>query len=176
MKSINNKQLKLEGLNMLVNIKKIQTSFIRRIAVITAFFLAIAATGMNTHAHTPHDMVLAFAASPNYASDKTMFLVTDGAYTGWRYDEILRSTDGGLNWTNIPNGMDHAFEYSVLRVSPKFSTDQTVFAGLKGKGGIYRSTNRGDSWESYNTGLAASNLIVRKMEIAESSSGYVLFF
>ncbi|WP_293005261.1 hypothetical protein [Nitrosomonas sp.] len=161
---------------MLVNIKKIQTSFIRRIAVITAFFLAIAATGMNTHAHTPHDMVLAFAASPDYASDKTMFLVTDGAYTGWRYDEILRSTDGGLNWTNIPNGMDHAFEYSVLRVSPKFSTDQTVFAGLKGKGGIYRSTNRGDSWESYNTGLAASNLIVRKMEVAESSSGYVLFF
>ncbi|MBY0475306.1 MAG: hypothetical protein K2Q13_09645 [Nitrosomonas sp.] len=161
---------------MLVNINKIQINFIRRIAVVTTFFLAIATTGMNTHAHTPHDMVLAFAASPDYANDKTMFLVTDGAYTGWRYDEILRSTDGGLNWINIPNGMNHAFEYSVLRVSPKFSTDQTVFAGLKGKGGIYRSINRGDSWEPYNTGLAASNLIVRKMEVAESSSGYVLFF
>ncbi|WP_374953041.1 WD40/YVTN/BNR-like repeat-containing protein, partial [Nitrosomonas ureae] len=124
----------------------------------------------------PHDMVRAFAASPNYASDKTMFLVTDGAYTGWRYDEILRSTDGGLNWVNIPNGMNHPYEYSALRVSPKFSTDQTVFAGLKGRGGIYRSTNRGDSWESYNTGLGATNLIVRKMEVAESSTDYVLFF
>ncbi|SEQ37751.1 hypothetical protein [Nitrosomonas ureae] len=161
---------------MLVKLNKIRMSSIRRIAIITAFFLSIGISATNTYAHTPHDMVLAFAASPNYASDKTMFLVTDGAYTGWRYDEILRSTDGGLNWVNIPNGMNHPYEYSVLRVSPKFSTDQTVFAGLKGKGGIYRSTSRGDSWESYNTGLAASNLIVRKMEVAESSTGYVLFF
>ncbi|WP_295628162.1 hypothetical protein [uncultured Nitrosomonas sp.] len=161
---------------MLVKLNKIKINVTRQIAVTTAFLLSIGVTGMNVHAHTPHDMVLAFAASPDYANDKTMFLVTDGAYTGWRYDEILRSTDGGLNWINIPNGMNHAFEYSVLRVSPKFSTDQTVFAGLKGKGGIYRSTNRGDAWESYNTGLAASNLIVRKMEVAESSSGYVLFF
>ncbi|MER2511601.1 MAG: hypothetical protein ABTQ25_04135, partial [Nitrosomonas ureae] len=161
---------------MLVKLNKIRISSIRRIALITAFFLSIGAIAVNVHAHTPHDMVRAFAASPNYASDKTMFLVTDGAYTGWRYDEILRSTDGGLNWVNIPNGMNHPYEYSVLRVSPKFNTDQTVFAGLKGKGGIYRSTNRGDSWESYNTGLAASNLIVKKMEVAESSTGYVLFF
>ncbi|WP_242447338.1 WD40/YVTN/BNR-like repeat-containing protein, partial [Nitrosomonas supralitoralis] len=105
-----------------------------------------------------------------------MFAVTDGAYTGWRYDEILRTTDGGLTWTNIPNGMDHPYEFSVLRVSPKFSTDQTVFAGFKGKVGVYRSTKRGDSWEPYNTGLSPSNKIVKKMEVAESSTGYVLFF
>lgn len=147
---------------MLVKLNKIQIDSIRRITLITTFFLSTGITVMNVHAHTPHDMVYAFAASPNYSSDKTMFLVTDGAYTGWRYNEILRSTDGGLNWTDIPNGMNHPYEYSVLRVSPKFASDQTVFAGLKGKGGIYRSTNRGDSWETYNTGLAASNLIVRK--------------
>ncbi|PSJ15808.1 WD40/YVTN/BNR-like repeat-containing protein, partial [Nitrosomonas supralitoralis] len=92
------------------------------------------------------------------------------------YDEILRTTDGGLNWTNIPNGLDHPYEFSVLRVSPKFSTDQTIFAGFKGKIGIYRSTNRGDLWEPYSTGLAPSNKIVKKMEVAETSTGYVLFF
>ncbi|SNX58700.1 BNR/Asp-box repeat-containing protein [Nitrosomonas ureae] len=161
---------------MFVKLNKIQIGSIRRIAIITTFFLSIGIIATSTRAHTPHDMVYAFAASPNYASDKTMFLVTDGAYTGWRYNEILRSTDGGLNWTDIPNGMNHPYEYSVLRVSPKFASDQTVFAGLKGKGGIYRSTNRGDSWETYNTGLAASNLIVRKMEVAESGTDYVLFF
>ena len=161
---------------MLFKLNKIQIHVTRRIAVITMFILSIGITGISAHAHTPHDMVYAFAASPNYATDKTMFLVTDGAYTGWRYNEILRSTDGGLNWTDIPNGMNHPYEYSVLRVSPKFASDQTVFAGLKGKGGIYRSTNRGDSWEPYNTGLAASNLIVRKMEVAESGTDYVLFF
>ncbi|WP_293005263.1 hypothetical protein [Nitrosomonas sp.] len=161
---------------MLFKLNKIQINVTRQIAVITAFFLSIGIIGMNAHAHTPHDMVYAFAASPNYANDGTMFLITDGAYTGWRYNEILRSTDRGLSWTDIPNGMDHPFEYSVLRVSPKFASDQTVFAGLKGKGGIYRSTTRGDSWEPYNTGLAAWNMIVRQMEVAESSSGYVLFF
>lgn len=161
---------------MLIKLNKIQINGIRRIALISAFFLSIGITGMSTHAHTPHDMVYAFAASPDYANDKTMFLVTDGSYTGWRYNEILRSTDRGLNWTDIPNGMNHPYEYSVLRVSPKFATDQTVFAGLKGKGGIYRSTNRGDLWEPYNTGLAAWNMIVKNMEVAESSNGYVLFF
>ncbi|SEG23409.1 hypothetical protein, partial [Nitrosomonas ureae] len=67
---------------MLIKLNKIRISSIRRIALITAFFLSIGAAAV--HAHTPHDMVRAFAASPNYASDKTMFLVTDGAYTGWR--------------------------------------------------------------------------------------------
>jgi photosystem II stability/assembly factor-like uncharacterized protein len=161
---------------MLIKSNKTQIGSIRRIAIITAFFLSIGITTTSTHAHTPHDMILAFAASPNYATDKTMFMANIGAYTGWRYDEILRSTDGGLTWTDIPNGMDHPYEFSVLRVSPKFSTDQTVFAGFQGRAGVYRSTNRGDSWEPYNTGLAASNLIVKKMEVAESSTGYVLFF
>ncbi len=161
---------------MLFKSNKIQINLTRRIAVITTFFLSIGIIGMDAHAHTPHDMVYAFAASPDYANDSTMFLITDGAYTGWRYNEILRSTDKGLSWTDIPNGMDHPFEYSVLRVSPKFASDQTVFAGLKGKGGIYRSTTRGDFWEPYNTGLATWNMIVRQMEVAESSSGYVLFF
>ena len=161
---------------MLVNVNKIRTSLIRRIAVITAFFLSTGIAGMNVHAHTPHDMVIAFAASPDYANDKTMFLISDGAFTGWYYDQVMRSTDGGVNWINIANGLDHPLEYSVLRVSPKFATDQTVFAGLKGKGGVYRSTNRGDSWEPYNTGLAAANKIIRKMEVAETSNGYVVYF
>ncbi|WP_242447116.1 WD40/YVTN/BNR-like repeat-containing protein [Nitrosomonas supralitoralis] len=171
-----NMQQKLEGLNMLFDINKIQIGGIRRIAVLTAFFLSIGFTGMNTHAHTPHDMVIAFAASPDYANDKTMFLISDGAFTGWYYDQVMRSTDGGTTWINLANGLDHPLEYSFIRVSPKFTTDQTVFAGLKGKGGVYRSTNRGDSWESYNTGLAASNKIIKKMEVAETSSGYVVFF
>ncbi|WP_293006293.1 hypothetical protein [Nitrosomonas sp.] len=161
---------------MLVNVNEIRINFMRRIAVITAFFLSIGITGVNVHAHTPHDMVIAFAASPDYANDKTMFLVSDGAFTGWYYDQVMRSTDGGANWINLANGLDHPLEYSVLRVSPKFATDQTVFAGLKGKGGVYRSTNRGDSWEPYNTGLAVSNKIIKKMEVAETSSGYVVFF
>lgn len=90
------RQLKREGLNMLVNVNKIRTSLIRRIAVITAFFLSTGIAGMNVHAHTPHDMVIAFAASPDYANDKTMFLISDGAFTGWYYDQVMRSTDGGV--------------------------------------------------------------------------------
>ncbi|PSJ16835.1 hypothetical protein, partial [Nitrosomonas supralitoralis] len=69
---------------MLININKIQIYSIRQFAVIVTFVMSFGIFGMHAQAHTPHDMISAFAASPNYATDKTMFAVTDGAYTGWR--------------------------------------------------------------------------------------------
>lgn len=146
----------------------------KRIAALVTFVLALSITGINAHAHTPHDMVLALGISPNYVNDKTLFLATDGPYTGWRYPDLLRSTDGGLTWTHLPNGMDHSYQINVIRVSPDFSNDQTVFVATPG-GGVYRSTDRGDSWQHFNTGIPAWSRNITKIETAGSGPSYSVF-
>lgn len=155
---------------------KTQVGTTWRTAVLIAFFLTFSITGINTHAHTPHDMVIGLGVSPNFAVDKTLYLATDGPLTGWGYEDILRSTDGGTTWTNIPNGMDHPFKFSAIRVSPNFGNDNTLFVATRG-GGVYQSLDRGNSWQRFSTGLPKGNLIVTKLEIAGSKGvdGYVLF-
>jgi photosystem II stability/assembly factor-like uncharacterized protein len=141
------------------------------IIIVLSIFSCI---GINVHAHNPHEPVRGLGISPNFLNDKTLFLATDGELTTWRYEGILRSTDGGATWTKLPRGMDNYSGFSVIRVSPHYSNDQTVFAATLGNG-IYQSSNRGNSWQSINSGL--SNLYIKgQLEIAKTgSTGYVLF-
>ncbi len=134
------------------------------------------------------------AFSPNFKKDDTLFVTTR--------DEVLRSTDGGDNWSVVIQGLDtfaiqtdvHYFKidfssnykhdktlflaawegvhvskdggdswkhldvYNVnvirgVAVSPNFASDGTVIAGAYG-GGVYRSVDKGDTWEAIDTGLS----------------------
>lgn len=155
----------------------VQAGATRRAAVpvLIAFVLTFGVTVIDAYAHTPHDGVFALGVSPEFADDKTLFLATAGPLTSWRFHDILRSTDAGTTWTNIPNGMDHPFRFTAIRVSPHFGNDHTVFAATRG-GGIYQSLDRGDSWQTFNTGLTNLALRVLKLEIAGSGGAdYVLF-
>ena len=162
---------------MLIANVKAHAGAIRRVAapVLIAFVLTFSIPGIDAYAHTPHDGVQALGVSPEFATDKTLFLAVAGPLTSWRFQDILRSTNGGTTWTNIPNGMDHPFKFTAIRVSPSFGNDNTVFAATRG-GGIYQSLDRGDSWQHFNTGLSDLALRVLKLEIAGSKGAeYVLF-
>ena len=50
-----------------------------------------------------------------------------------------------------------------LAVSPAFDADGTVFAGTLGSG-VFRSTDRGDTWEQVNHGL--TSLFVQPLELS----------
>jgi titin len=90
--------------------------------------------------------VYSLAVSPNYASDATIFV-------GTMVLGVYKSTDGGQNWTY--SGLTGTDVYS-LAVSPNYASDATVFAGTYGAYGLYRSTNRGQSWSQMNNGLTNS--------------------
>lgn len=111
---------------------------------------------VNAFAHNPHDPILAFAASPDVANDQTLFVATFPELN-WSYKDILRSTDGGVSWTKLPNGMDNRFDFSAIRLSPSFSDDHTVYAATRGDG-IYQSLDGGNSWRLFNTGLGNLNI------------------
>jgi photosystem II stability/assembly factor-like uncharacterized protein len=66
---------------------------------------------------------------------------------------ILKSVDGGSNWTNVLPSK----EADNLRVT----TGGDVYAGLHesvGQPGVMRSTNAGATWEPFSTGLAGSDV------------------
>jgi photosystem II stability/assembly factor-like uncharacterized protein len=62
---------------------------------------------------------------------------------------ILRSTDGGLKWTNASNGLEYAMDLCMI--------DTTLFA--RGDYGVYRSTNYGASWTWVNPSSAGPTCI-----------------
>ena len=76
---------------------------------------------------------------------KTVFFISP--QTGWtagKYGKILKTTNGGTDWTEGVFPDDYAILYSVY-----FSSESTGYAvGGLGGGKIYKTTNGGDLWIS----------------------------
>lgn len=82
------------------------------------------------------------AVSPSFASDRMIYL-------GTQKGRILRSIDGGKNFSRIGNlGQD---VYSLL-ISPNFSVDRTIFAGVRD--GVFKTVDGGATWRSAGEGIA----------------------
>jgi photosystem II stability/assembly factor-like uncharacterized protein len=94
--------------------------------------------------------VLALAASPNYAQDRTVLAGTENG--------VYKSTDGGDSWRWVgPSCPVYALSFS-----PDYAKDQTVYAGTYGCG-VFESRNGGESWAPMNASLG--NLYVRSLAI-----------
>ena len=98
--------------------------------------------------------------SPAYEADRTVFAGTFGG-------GVFRSTDGGYTWRAASRGLTND-SVLTLATSPRFRQDGTIFAGLRGggvfesfgggkytfpDGGIFRSTDRGESWQQVNAAV-----------------------
>ena len=94
----------------------------------------------------PIQIISAFAISPDFAHDRTIFAATTD-------DGVLRSEDGGMTWQAWNFGLlDH--NVHSLAISQGFAHDRTIIAGTSS--GLYCSTNRGKSWTAsdLNCGFA----------------------
>ena len=80
--------------------------------------------------------------SPNYANDQTVLAATASIPLKPDLYILLMSTDGGLDWSvsSIPTNQS----MSAIVYSPAYSADGTIF--VAGSGGLFRSTDRGQSW------------------------------
>ena len=68
---------------------------------------------------------------------------------GTGQDVILRSTDGGLNFSVVGNVNGQPVVY--LAISPDFAADKTLYAGVKD--GIYKTVDGGSTWQPVNNGI-----------------------
>ena len=87
--------------------------------------------------------------SPNFASDHTIYLVTLPG-------KILKSIDGGKNFSLVGEIGDRAIYIPSLVISPNFATDQTLYMG-NFAGGVYKSVDAGNTWQPINNGLIAQD-------------------
>ena len=90
--------------------------------------------------------------SPGYPADHTLFVREDANGLG-----LFRSTDDGATWQPLKNRLS-VYPYTFT-LSPDFIQDGTLFAATDH--GVYRSRNRGDSWQKVGAdGETCLNLVV----------------
>lgn len=87
---------------------------------------------------------LRFAISPDYAADRTLYVL--GGL------DIYVSTDGGDTFV-VAGGWFATHNVAGLAFSPDYATDRTLFALVREEG-LYRSTDGGATWNA--TGLTGS--------------------
>jgi len=97
------------------------------------------------------------AISPQFASDQTLYAVTSGG--------IYKSTNSGNSWTRV----NTATTGNSVVLSPVYSSDQTLFAGIYADN-VYRSTNGGSSWNPSSSSFAT----VRQLSALSISPAYYL--
>jgi len=85
--------------------------------------------------------------SSNYAVDQTLFLGT--------WEGLHRSSNAADLWTQM-NVYNQNF-IRAMTISPDFGEDGTVFGGAYG-GGVYRSTDYGESWIPNSTGVSSMHI------------------
>jgi photosystem II stability/assembly factor-like uncharacterized protein len=96
--------------------------------------------------------VLSFAIDPKN---------TNVIYAGTGRDGVYRSTNGGKNWVQMSNGLMNIAEQQWISIH-SFAIDpentQTLYTGVWGGqswgGGIFKSTNGGESWSQTINGLS----------------------
>jgi photosystem II stability/assembly factor-like uncharacterized protein len=100
-------------------------------------------TGVNEVVMDPRDSNVLYASS--YQRRRHVWTLIDGGPES----TIWKSTDGGDTWRKIESGLPSVDKGKIgLAISP---VDPDVLYAIveaaQGEGGLYRSTNRGESWE-----------------------------
>jgi photosystem II stability/assembly factor-like uncharacterized protein len=82
---------------------------------------------------------LTIAVSPNFASDNTIYLLSQEGI-------IFKSTDHGKNFSSVGKVTRQKYNDSpFLVISPDFSADKTLFAS--GSKGVYKTVDGGVTWK-----------------------------
>ncbi len=94
-----------------------------------------------------------FAISPEYPTDKTLFVSL--------WDGLYRSEDGGMNWEQVAH--DLILGRASLAISPQYGLDRTLYAGSPS--GLYRTRDGGETWKELplgetDVGMAVSGLAI----------------
>lgn len=128
----------------------------QRLYLATAYgeLLAVATTGGDLASPPP---VSAFATS--LVSSQQLLAAPDGTLFRISGERLYRSADG-QHWELLGRGLPGRLVCALV-ISPNFAQDQTLFAGLHGYGrlgGLYRSTDGGNTWSPAMRGLSDTEL------------------
>lgn len=94
-------------------------------------------SGRPALAHSPHDVIVSIAVSPDFDQDSTVYAIVR--------EYLLESTDGGDTWRRLNRGLDYKQSPSSVVID---ATDpDRLYLSTRGSG-VYRSDDAGASWTS----------------------------
>ncbi len=112
--------------------------------------------------------VLALAIDP--ATPSTIYAGT-GGHSASGFGDVFRSTNGGRSWAVLRTNRDGGSR-NTLAIAVDPQTTSTVYIGFPG--GVYKSTDRGDTWRPANAGMAAENVLLaagaRRLEVVDAEA------
>ena len=121
---------------------------------------------INTSLPNPFSLLSLISAAP------------DTIYARTAPNGVFKSTDGGANWSDASSGLTGPTNVWALAVDPTApdrlyaGTTGAVYAGSYLPGpGVFKSTDRGASWDAVNTGLTSTN--VRALAVDPTVPGTV---
>jgi photosystem II stability/assembly factor-like uncharacterized protein len=121
--------------------------------------------------------VTALAVSPAYGASQTVYAGVRQTYGA--PGQVYRSTDGGASWQALDTGIPATRAGQPLTISTLgFASDGSPLAGVyygneAGGGGVYRSTDGGQTWALAGAGLEAYNVFALAGLPAGSMAFYV---
>jgi photosystem II stability/assembly factor-like uncharacterized protein len=96
----------------------------------------------------------------------------ENIFAGVHLHYIFRSTNGGVNWTNITNnnGLTASWVWA-LAVCP--DAPENIFAG--GDGGVFLSTDNGTNWSAVNNDVLKGSSVMSLVVTDDGAGGKYLF-
>lgn len=97
--------------------------------------------------------------SPAFADDSTVFATVTERKTGSfrTVEEVYRSTDGGLTWTQVFEGRAGSTRDTQMAISPGFTRDGTLFVSTSE--GLLRSRDSGANWTMIDERLGSLQVL-----------------
>jgi photosystem II stability/assembly factor-like uncharacterized protein len=94
--------------------------------------------------------------------------VGTSSIAGSVFDQISRSTNGGITWSTVPYSTTSTTSFNDIEMI----NDNTGYA-CGTLGAIYRTTNAGANWDSVSTGGVIGSLNLSKIDFIDANTGWV---
>jgi len=114
--------------------------------------------------------ITGLALSPDYATDTTMFMVSDSSSASANDTSVWVSKNGGSTWDRCFTANFATAGTGVIALSPDYATDSTVYVGDQGALNMWYSADGGNKWSARTVANVGG---IQSMAAADGSTLYV---
>jgi hypothetical protein len=114
--------------------------------------------GNRFYRSTDHGMTWTSSKLPSYGLNTAVCDSANRIFGGYGGNGVIRSLDDGVTWVAVNTGLTTSTQKTIRRMAAK----DTSWLFAVGSGGVFRSSNHGDSWSLVNSTVDARSITVAK--------------
>ena len=114
--------------------------------------------GNRFYRSTDHGMTWTSSKLPSYGLNTVVCDSANRIFGGYGGNGVIRSLDDGVTWVAVNTGLTTSTQKTIRRMAAK----DTSWLFAVGSGGVFRSSNHGDSWSLVNSTVDARSITVAK--------------